>query len=286
MKPILVAAVFGLALAFSVSAQPVQVEVVAEQKTFLPSETLTVGVRISNLSGQALRFGLDNDWLTFTVQGQQQKSVLRLTEMPVTGAFTSEPATHTTARFDLAPYFDLSQPGNYTVTATVRVPELGTTFSSPPKRFDITKGNVLWEQEFGVPGPPGAAPVIRKYALVQANHLGQLKLYVRVTESSGRVLKVYPLSPLVGSSRPEHQIDRESNLHVLNQGGAKAFVYCVVSPDGELRARHTYDAVSRVRLAIDLEGKFGVIGGTRRVTANDIPAPKAEADTRERPASP
>lgn len=286
MKPIFITAVFGLALGISAFAQPVQIEVIADQKTFLPSESMVVGVRISNLSGQSLRLGLDNDWVTFTVQGQQQKSVMRLMEMPVAGAFTSEPATRSTVRFDLAPYFDLSRPGNYTVTATVRVPELDATFSSPPKKFDITRGTDLWEQEFGVPGSPESGPIFRKYSLVQANHLGQLKLYVRVSEANGQVLKVYPLSPLVGASRPEHQIDRESNLHVLNQGGAKAFVYCVVSPDGELRVRQTYDAVSRVRIAVDLEGKFGVIGGVRRVTANDIPAPKAEADTQAKSASP
>ena len=287
MKQFLAAVLLGFALVFSMRAQPVKIEVVADQKTFLPGESLTVGVRVSNLSGQPLRFGLDNDWVAFIVQGAQQKSVLRLAEMPVTGAFTAEPTMHTTARFDLAPYYDLSRPGNYTVTAVVRVPELGTTFSSPPKKFDISRGTDLWEQEFGVPAPPGTAPIIRKYTLVQASDLGQLKLYVRVTEADGRILKVHPLSVLVGSSRPEHQLDRQSNLHVLNQSGAKIMIYCVVAPDGELLKRQTYEMVSRVRLALDLEGKIGVIGGERRVTASDIPAPTVSAAEKlDKPAAP
>ena len=50
-----------------VSAQ-VTVELTPEQEQFLPAESLVVAVRITNRSGQNLRLGQGEDWLTFSVE--------------------------------------------------------------------------------------------------------------------------------------------------------------------------------------------------------------------------
>ena len=148
---------------------------------------------------------------------------------------------------------------------------------SKAKGFDLIAGTTLWEQDVGISAPEGSrqAPEVRKYALQQAFHLKQMKLYARVTDQSGsRVIGVFPIGPLLSFSTPEHQIDKSSNLHVLYQVGAKNFNYSVINPDGKLLIRQTYEYTdTRPGLRMDKQARIYVVGGNRRVAFDDLPVP-------------
>ena len=100
-----------------------------------------------------------------------------------------------------------------------------------------------------------------------------MKLYVRVTDQSeSRIIRVFPVGPLISFSSPEHQIDQSSNLHVLYQTGAKSFNYSVVTPGGQLLVRETYEYTdTRPGLRVDRQGRIFITGGARRVSADDLP---------------
>ena len=118
---------------------------------------------------------------------------------------------------------------------------------------------------------------MRKYILQQANYLKQLRLYVRLTDvTESKTFRVFGAGPIVSVSRPQPQLDKASNLHLLWQTGAKAYTYIVVNPDGELIVRQMYDMAnnSRPRLQLNADGKFTVTGGVRHVTRDDIPPEK------------
>jgi len=257
----------------------VSVEVVLDQDQILPSESLMVGVRITNFSGQTLRFGTDNDWLRFSIEGKDGYFVPTAGAVPVLGEFGIESSTVATKRVDVAPYFTLTKPGRYLITAVVRLKQWEEELVTKPKGFDVIAGTELWEQDFGVPNPSGEtkAPEVRKYALQQAIHLKQMKLYVRVSDRlESRIFGCFPLGPLVSFSNPEHQIDKQSNLHVLYQTGARSFNYSVVNPDAKLIVRQTHDySDSRPVLRADREGRIFVAGGVRRFSRDDLP-PRSE----------
>lgn len=263
-----------------VSAQ-VTAEVTLEQEQFLGGEALPAAVRVTNRSGQTLHFGSEPDWLTFLVESRDGFIVVKNGEVPVLGEFTLESSKVATRHVDLAPYFALPRPGRYHVTATVRVKEWDATLTTQPKSFDIIQGAKLWSQDFGVPAAAGVTnqlPEVRKYTLQQANYLRtQLRLYLRLTDAAeSKVIKVFSLGPMVSFSQPEPQLDQFSNLHLLYQNGARSFSYIVVTPDGDVVVRQTHEyANSRPRLQIDRDGKFVVAGGMRRVSSNDVPAPKS-----------
>src|ERR1035441_4308176 len=226
-----------------VSAQ-VTVEVTQDQDQFLPAEAVPTAVRITNRSGQTLRLGREQDWLTFSVQSHGDEFVTKIAEVPVVDEFVLDSSKVATKRVDLAPYFSLTRPGRYSIVATVRIKDWNQEITSPPRSFDVIEGAKLWEQEIGVPnatGPTNASPEVRKFILQQANYLkSQLRLYVRLTDASGaRTFRVFPIGPMVSFSRPEPQVDRFSNLHLLYQDGAHSFRYTVVNPDGEVIARRT-----------------------------------------------
>src|SRR6185436_6124741 len=173
-----------LATLLQVSAQ-VTVEVTLEQEQFLGGEALPADVRITNRSGQTLHLGNEPDWLTFLVESRDGFIVAKTGEVPVLGEFALESSKMATRHVDLAPYFAISRPGRYNVTATVRVKPWDVTLTTKPKSFDIVQGAKLWSQDFGVPAAEGdtrQSPEVRRYTLQQANYLRtQLRLYLRLT---------------------------------------------------------------------------------------------------------
>jgi hypothetical protein len=257
--------------------QGVSIQLALDQEQYLANETLIVKARISNFSGQTLHLGDDPDWLTFGVQDPRHLPVSRSGKVPVLGEFTLEPSMTATKKVDLSPYFDLSQPGRYSVSATLTVPGWRQVLQTKPVPFDIIAGSSVWEQEFGMPdsGRDGAGPELRRYALVQTLHQKTLKLYFRLTDSrTGRVIQIFPLGPVVTFSDPHPELDRFSNLHVLYQNGARLFIHSVINPDGVLLTRETYEITgSRPTLRPDKDGRITVVGGARYLSATDLPPP-------------
>ena len=265
MKKIGWSGILFASLSFRALGQ-VTVEVGQTQDQFLPGESVPVAVRITNQSGQTLHLGDEDDWLTFSVEGIGGTVVPKLGEVPVRGAFDLESSGVATKRVDLAPYFPLLQRGRYTVTAMLKIRGWNSEIPSRGKTFDVIEGVNLWEQEFGLPeaaGGTNANPEIRRYCLRQASYLRELRLYLRVTDQSGtRPVRVVPIGVMLSFSRPEHRIDKHSNLHVLYQSGPQSFSYTVYNPDGDLITRQTHDYVrTRPRLQVDADGNPQVVGG-------------------------
>ena len=279
-KSVLLLLVFAASLC-PLTAQ-VTVEVTLDQDQFLPGEALNAAVRITNHSGRKLRLGGDERWLRFAVESSDGFVVLKRGEVPVMGEFDLESSQRATKRVDLVPYFDVVKPGRYTIRATIQIPGWTREITSPPQAFDIINGAVMWEQEFGVPprnGEETGPPVVRKYVLQQAKYLRkQLMLYFRLTDSSGNLNKVVPVGPMVSFSRPDAQVDRSNNLHVLYQDGARSFNYSVFDTDGRLIIRQTHMYTTRPALRANASGGIEVVKGERRVMSTDVPPPPDAED--------
>lgn len=269
---------FALLLSMSHLSAQVSVSVVTDQDEFLPGEALPVSARIVNRSGQTLKLGRDNNWLKFSIEARDGYVVLKTGEVPVKQEFTLESSERGTVSVNLAPYFHLPKPGHYFIRATVIIPEWKQEITSAPKPFDVIEGSKLWEQEFGVPrgiDSTNTEPEMRRYALQEANYLHNLMLYVQVTESSGKINKVFPIGRMLSFSMPDPEVDKVSNLHVLYQNGPRTYSYTVINPNGDIIMRQTYGVTTRPRLMRDTDGFLAVVGGVRHVTHNDIPPPEA-----------
>lgn len=276
MKLLLVS-VLALA-AFGRAAAQVSVALALEQEQFLPNEPIRLTVKITNTSGQPLHLGADPDWLTFSVEAQENYVVAKNSEVPVVEPFDLESSQRATKVVDLQPHFQMARPGRYKVTATLRIKPWSLTVNSSPIHLDVIHGGQVWTQNFGVLVATNAPPEPRKYTLIRANFLReQLRLYVQVSSADGtQVYKVAPLGPLVSFSSPEEQVDRISQLHVLWQTGAQSFSYQVISADGSVVSRETYDNFnSRPHLSMTSIGDMVVLGGVRRLKPGEIPQPLA-----------
>jgi hypothetical protein len=257
----------------------VTVEITQEQQQFLQGEAINVAVRITNRSGQTLKFGETDDWLTLGIESREGLVVGKLEEVPVKGEFDLESMKVATKRANITPYFAPMRPGNYGITATLYVKEWNREITSPVKYFDVIEGAKLWEQEVGVPNDDNSPPEIRKYTLQQANYLkGLIRLYLRVSDTYGKTYRVFPIGPMISFGRPEPQVDKFGHLHVLYQTGPSLFSYTVYDLEGTLLARQAYEyQATRPKLRMDEDGIVFVFGGVRRLTPNDVP-PSSEDD--------
>jgi hypothetical protein len=262
----------------SLGQVPIEVEVTLNQNQFLSGEALQVTARVTNRSGRSLPLGRDNDWLTFSIDSSDG-AVLKRGDVPVEGEFDLDSSKAAVVRVDLEPYFVITRPVRYAITATFRYESWKVV--SAPTTFEVLQGTTLWEQEFGVPPAPGATntlPEVRKYAIQQINSKGQMRLYLRLSDDRSRSLRVLPIGRQVSFGRPEAQLDRLSRLHMLYQSGASIFNYGVFDCQGSLLVRQTYENISsRPHLRPDRDGNIVVGGGTRTLTEHDLP-PRPDDD--------
>jgi hypothetical protein len=273
MQKIIYALVVGLALVPAAFAQ-VTAEIVFEQDNFLRSESLPLRVRINNFSGQPLVFGNVPEWLTFTVENRDGIALRKLSDLPAPKPFMVESSKSVSLRVDLMPHFNLSEQGHYSVHAKIKIPQIEREVRTDPKTFDIISGTTLWEREVGLPG--AKPPIVRKFALQKAMFIKQIRLYVRVTDANEtEVFRVVPLGMLLSFSEPEALVDNASQLHVLFQSGPKSFLYSIVTAEGDLIVRQTWDyASARPRLQSADDGRVVVAGGVRRILLSDLPPPR------------
>src|SRR5262249_45907959 len=89
--------------AFSfLGAAQVSVDLALDQDQYLPGESLIVGVRITNFSGQTLHLGKDSDWLHLALEGRDNYVVPTTADLPVQGEFQVESSKVVTRRVDVA----------------------------------------------------------------------------------------------------------------------------------------------------------------------------------------
>lgn len=286
MKQMFLLLALVLAVPFGVAAQVggVSIELSVEQKHYLPDEDVFVTLKILNRSGQTLDFGKDAEWMTFSIQADNNTVVEKLGGVPQGGEFSLVSGQFGSKRVNLAPYFSFHNVGQYRVIATVKISQWTEKVTSAPATFVVMNGVIvpgLPELTFGMPpaaGQTNAVPEVRKYVILKTENLDEQVLYFRLTDAAGsKTLRTYPLGRVVSFAKPEAQVDRDSNLHLLFQEGAKSFCYFVITPEGRMVVRQAHEfAQSRPALRADSEGRIYVAGGARRYTMADLPAPVSE----------
>jgi hypothetical protein len=269
--------VVAMLLAAVAAQAQVRVEIRFDGEQYIANEPLIAQIRIVNDSGVTLHLGDDPEWLGFAIETMEGPYARQIRLPNVLGAFDLESSHTATKRVDLAPCFNLTQSGKYKIVATAKVPAFKTSFASPSKIFYIVSGSRMWEKQFGVPpniSPADAngLPELRKYILIQAFSGKETKFYIRVTDAQENNIRVVPIGTLISFSKPEPQLDKWSNLHVLYQIGARSFLYTVVNPDGLLISREIHEITdTRPTMAENEEGHIVIKGGARRPSVDDVP---------------
>lgn len=253
----------------------VKLELLLDQDQFLVKESVEIGVRVVNHSGQTLNLK-KGDWLSVSVVDSDDFAVRQIGAMPIPEDVSIESSYMATQWLDIGETFDFRENSRYTVRARLDVKDWKRDYYSKAKNFEMIRGASLWEQKIGVPTEQaGGVPEFRTYVLQQALYLKKPQLYVRITDESGNnVYAVQRIAPMIQVSRPEAQVDTLSRLHVFTQVSMKDFVHVVIDPKGDIQQRHTYQIGGyRPSLKVSPSGGVFVAGGVRKLRRTDIPTP-------------
>jgi len=269
-------------------AQGLSVKLLTDHAEYLPNESLMIGVSIENFSGTPVILGQHSKWIQFLILNTQGRPVVRNGNPPIGEVFIVANATTTTRWIDLAPYFNVRQPGPYFVTAKVNVRQWKQDVQAKSRRIQVVGGLELAAKKFGVPNGLGqsAPPEIRVFKLLRKRDGGRLLLYLRVAEENDyAVYNVRRLGPMVQLSPPEYQIDSEGQIHVFFRSGALTYIYCVADTQGQLQKRQTYQTYlgKRPAMRMSAKRKLEVSGGQRVFARSDFPL-TPEAPRRKFPA--
>ena len=270
-----------MALAPATWAQ-LEVRLGVERDNFVRHEAIFVDVSIISNHNRAVILGDAPGWIQFSVRNGRgfpvnQPPGLQLAreDLFVLGSRRSVVKT-----FNLAPYFDFSEPGEYTIQASIATKNWAKVrFECPPVKIQVVRARILNVRLRGVASTvPGETPEVRRYTLQTTRVNGKSHLFLRVSddhEPSFKIYNVEPLGMMVHHAKPRFALDASGNSHVFFQCHQRQYFYCKISPTGVLLERKTYlsDKV-RPNMFQDRNGLFKVMSGRRVVADSDFPAPR------------
>ena len=219
----------------------VQMELKLSRRTYILYEPVIATVNITNLAGRDIVFE--------DVPGKQWFNV-EITTLdgdllpPLEPDYKLHPLTiragETLRRqIDLSPLFPIRQQGQHRVRANVYQADANRYFFSNLAAFELTDGKLFWRQTVGVPGSSD----LRQLSLLTNQLPDKLLLYVRIRDEAGST--VYTTQQLgrmiLGGSDPQEMLDRENNLHVLQEAMPGAYLYTEVGLDGSRLTQKVYN---------------------------------------------
>ena len=241
----------------------------------LAGEPVMAIVTITNHAGKELVFRSDGrfQWLDFMVKNSKGEPV-NTKGGALFGPMKIAAGQSLAREVDLSRQFQLSEPGNYSVSAIIRVPG-DNTQGTPTNRvfFNQSPGRLYWSQKVGI---PGSSNQTREFRLL--NFAGDTKsqLYAQIVDGrSGQIVRTFLLGDVLMLRKPLATVDRQQRMHVLFLATPTMWVHCVVDTDGKLDERQIHQRGPQGDPQLLTFGD-----GTVRV-ANSIPYdPKAAAEAR------
>lgn len=273
--------IFTLAIMLLLGAGAAQAQLAAslqvQKKQQLTGEPVIAVVTITNHSGRELIFQSDGrfQWLDFNIRkanGDPVNPKNRVLFGPMKIA-----AGQTLAReVDLSQHFHLSQPGNFTVAATVSSPgNDGLSTSTNRAFFNLINGHIYWSQRVGT---KGAGSKTREFRILNFTGDSRSQIYAQIVDNhTGQFVRTFLLGDLLMLRKPLCTVDGQQRMHVMFLATPSMWVHCVVDSDGQLVNRQIHQRGPQG------DPQLLTLGDGTVQVSNSIPYdPKAAAELRSR----
>jgi hypothetical protein len=242
---------------------------------YLSGEPIIAVVTITNHAGHDIVFQGDGQrpWLDFIIITNQGNPASP-SRPGVFGAMKIIAGETLSRQVNLSATFQLADPGNYSVTATIRMPgQNGETTTTNRILFSVSPGRPYWTQKVGVSGRSGTT---REFRILNFSGDQKSQLYAQVLDGrTGLPLRTFSLGEALLLRKPSVTVDNKQRMHVLFLVTPTHWVHCQIDTDGNLvnRTIHQRGAQGDPVLTTAPNGTVGV--------SNSVPYdPKAAAAER------
>ena len=207
---------------------------------YVAGEPVVVVVTVTNHAGQILTISGDarTPWLDFIVKDRHGESVTPKGRS-VFGKMTIRAGESLSREVDLAQCFQLSEPGNFSVSALVHMPgDANGGATSNRVLFNQSPGSPYWTQKVGIPGKPGQT---REFRLLNFSGDEKSQIYAQVVDNrTGNNVRTFLLGDVLMLRKPLVTVDRLQRMHVLFLATPTMWVHCQVDSDGKLVDRQIH----------------------------------------------
>ena len=269
MRRLMKTALLALGLWAAVPTSYAQLEVFLEpvRKDYVLGENVKLKITIINHtdSSVALTNTPGRCWLHMDIRRNGDMSSVAQNSVPRYPNLTLSPGSRRSYEVELRPYYDLRHEGLHRAVATVRLPDMTTTYSSNAATFNLTNGGEV--QSFRVQARGLRLQISLRSLMLD----GKSTLFGQVTNADTRI--VYGacyMGQYLSFMRPRVILDRAQNLHMLCQSTPKFFTYSVMDTYGR---RREYKVMQQTGGIVDL---VSTGGGIRCVGVAPYVKPKGE----------
>lgn len=245
------------------------------KKQHLAGEPIIAVVTITNHSGRELIFQSDGrfQWLDFLIK-QNNGTDVNPKKRVFFGPMKIQAGQTLARELDLSQHFQLSQPGNYSVSAVIQQPGVDTSSTSTNRAFfNQTPGSIYWSQKVGV---SGNSQQTREFRLINFTGDSKSQIYAQILDGkTGQFVRTFLLGDALLMRKPLCTVDRKQRMHVMFLATPSMWVHCVIDTDGKLVDRKIHQRAPQgdPQLLTFPDGSVNV--------ANSIPYdPKAIAEQR------
>ncbi len=255
------------------------------KEQYLAGEQVRAVVTITNHAGKELIFSSDGrlQWLAFIVRNGRGNAV-NPKGRGLFGAMKIGPGQTLAREVDLAQIFQLSEPGNFTVSAVIRTPGDGNEGSSTNRvLFTQSSGMSYWTQKVGLLGSGNRT---REFRVINFSGDSKTQIYAQIQDdTSGQLVRTFLLGDVLLLRKPLVTVDRQQRMHVMFLSTPSMWVHCVIDTDGRLVAREIHqrgpqgdpllltspDGTVQVANSIPYDAKAAAEERTRTHKASDRP---------------
>lgn len=202
------------------------------RRDYILGETAAVRLIITNHTDSpvALSSAPGRSWLYLNVTERGSASPLSPVTAPRYPDIKVLPGSRKAYTIELQPFYRLNHEGTYRVVATLRMPDMSTTYSSNAAAFNMVPGATV--RSFIIQARGQRLQTCVKMLTMD----GKTMLFGQVVNPDTRIaLGACFLAQYLNFMEPRVLLDRAQNLHVLCQSTADFFTYAVMDTHGVRR---------------------------------------------------
>lgn len=256
--------VFCLLLGSQAFAQ-VELRLQPVRKDFIVGENVALKLTITNQTDASipLQNTPGRPWLNFSMTKRGEQAPVSPVAQGRFPEITLSPGSSRSFEFNLKSIYRLGTPGNYAVTATIRMPDGHTTYSSGRALFTLTNG--IRMRDFHIQARGERITLSLRNAVVNGKEclFGQA-----ISKDTNQVIGACFLGEYLNFMKPSILLDSAQNMHVLCQSSPDFYTYAIMNTHGGRSSAKLYKRTGGV---VDLisTGK-----GIRPVGLAEYVAPK------------
>lgn len=238
-----------LALLFGVCMQAFgQIDVRLEpvRRDYILGEKASLRLIITNHTDGTLSLNSipGRSWLYLEVKRRGESSPIGPTTIPKYPDIKVMPGSSKAYTIELQPFYRLTRDGTYRVVATLRMPDMQTTYNSNTASFNMSPGGTL--RSFNIQARGQRLQMSVKMLTMNGN----TALFGQVVNADTKIAHgACFMGQYLNFMEPRVILDRAQNLHLLCQSTADFFTYSVMDTYGN---RREYKVLKRSGGPVDL----------------------------------